>query len=107
MPFRVRRADALGGGHPVGPLQFTGIIGVVFLRGREYRLATYLGARITRLGDGAVEVRQGKYTLTARLIEKTTHPLYAPSGGAMNRIIRGKRGLLRRLPVLSGQHGAA
>lgn len=73
---------------PVGPLQFTGIIGVVFLRGREYRLATYLGARITRLGDGAVEVRQGKYTLTARLIEKTTHPLYAPSGGAMNRIIR-------------------
>ena len=73
---------------PIGPMRFTGIIGVVFLRGREYRLATYLGARITRLGGGAVEVRQGPYTLVARLIGKTAHPLYAPSGGEMNRIIR-------------------
>lgn len=73
---------------PVGPLHFTGIIGVVLLRGREYRLATYLGARITRRGGGAVEIRQGEYTLSARLIEKAAHPLYAPMGGAMSRIVR-------------------
>lgn len=73
---------------PMGPLGFTGIIGIVYLNGKEYRLATYLGARLVQNKDGTIMVRQGKMTLTARLIEKKAQPLYAPTGGAMTRTIR-------------------
>ena len=73
---------------PVGPLGFTGIIGIVYMNGKEYRLATYLGAKLVQNKDGNIVVRQGKLTLTARLIEKNAQPLYAPSGGAMTRTIR-------------------
>lgn len=69
------------GGH------FTGIIGVVLLNGREYRIATYLGARLKYIGNHSVLVRQGNYTLYAKLIEQNFHPLHAPEHGQMNRII--------------------
>lgn len=92
---------------PVGPLQFTGIIGVVFLRGREYRLATYLGARITRLGDGAVEVQAGEIYPYCPAYREDHAPALRPVRRGNEPHHPGKRGLLRRLPVLSGQHGAA
>lgn len=31
---------------PFGPFRFTGIIGIVHLHGKEYRIATYLGAKL-------------------------------------------------------------
>lgn len=73
---------------PLGPLDFTGVIGAVLLGGREIRLATYLGARAQSIGDGTITVRQGELTLTARLLEREAHPLRAPVGGAMERTIR-------------------
>ena len=38
---------------------FTGIIGFVYFGGREYRLATYHGARIKSIGNGCVTICQG------------------------------------------------
>lgn len=73
---------------PLGPLRFTGVIGVVRLDGREYRLATYLGARAERIADGEIAIRQGELTLTAALLEKRAHPLNAPLHGGMTRVIR-------------------
>ena len=72
---------------PVLGFHFTGIIGVVLLSGREYRIATYLGARVKRIGENTVTVKQGKYELTAELLQKNAHPLFAPTNGDMNRTI--------------------
>ena len=66
---------------------FTGIIGIILLGGKEYRIATYLGAKVKRIGNNSVIVKQGKYTLTAKLIEKNSYPLYAPENGKMSRTI--------------------
>lgn len=72
---------------PLGPVCFTGVIAVVMLRGKEYRLATYLGARADMSHPGEVCIRQGRTVLRARLLERTKRPLFAPAGGAMTRII--------------------
>lgn len=73
---------------PMGLVHFTGVIGIIQLSGKEYRLATYLGAKAVKIKDSQVIVRQGALTLTATLLEKTTSPLRAPQNGAMTRIIR-------------------
>ncbi len=72
---------------PLAGFHFTGIIGVVLIDGKEYRIATYLGAKIKHIGDNTVTVCQGNYEITAKLIKKNAHALYAPVNGAMNRII--------------------
>lgn len=66
---------------------FTGIIGIIMLGSKEYRIATYLGADIKKIADGIVTVRQSDYQLTAKLIDKNMQPLYAPSNGRMSRTI--------------------
>ena len=72
---------------PILGFHFTGIIGIVLLNGKEYRIATYLGARVEKIKDNTVTVRQGDYRLTAKLIEKRGQPLRAPIGGSMSRTI--------------------
>lgn len=72
---------------PLGGICFTGVIGVIQYGGREYRLATYLGARAVEIQNGGVVIRQGKDTLTVRLLKKRTAPLAAPVCGAMRRTI--------------------
>ena len=69
------------GGH------FTGIIGIVMMNRREYRIATYLGAKIKRISKNSVTVKQGYYELNTVLIEKNAQPLYAPDHGKMSRTI--------------------
>lgn len=66
---------------------FTGIIGIIFLNNREYRFATYLGARLKYAANNSVLVRQGNYALYVKLIEQNPHPLYAPEHGQMSRTI--------------------
>ena len=73
---------------PLGPVRFTGVIGVVWLGEKEYRLATYLGARTVKIQDGEIVVRQGNLSLTAALLEKNAYPLRAPVSGQMERTIR-------------------
>jgi len=72
---------------PFGLLGFTGIISVVMWRGREYRFATYLGARVDHVRDGKAVIRQGKYVLTAKLLKRNALPLAAPVSGQMIRTI--------------------
>lgn len=73
---------------PLGALQFTGVIGFVYLNGKEYRIATYKRARAVALQDGKIEIEQGKLRFFAELIKKNAHPLAAPTAGAMTRTIR-------------------
>jgi hypothetical protein len=73
---------------PFCGLHFTGIISAIHYEGREYRLATYLGARLEKLGDGEAAIRQGRKNLTVRRLEDKFYPLAAPEKGAMTRIIR-------------------
>lgn len=68
--------------------QFTGVIASVLLDGREYRIASYCGARVLSLGPGAVSVRQGDMRLSAELLEKREQHLQAPVCGNMTRLIR-------------------
>lgn len=72
---------------PLAGFHFRGIIGFVLWHGREYRLATYLGAKAVRVRYGLVRVVQGSLELEARLLERTGNPLKAPIGGDMARII--------------------
>ena len=70
---------------PVG--EFTGCISSVFTRGREYRLATYQGAKIEQWSSSGAVVRQGKYRLEAQLRSERRQPLRAPVEGRMARTI--------------------
>ncbi len=72
---------------PFCGFHFTGVIGVMHHRGKEYRLCTYLGARAVRICNGEVEIRQGRNTLTVRRTEKKDYPLAAPVAGKMSRTI--------------------
>ncbi|MEA5040520.1 MAG: hypothetical protein VB086_11890 [Clostridiaceae bacterium] len=73
---------------PFGPVRFTGIIGIILWRGREYRLATYLGAKALDIGNGTLRIRQGNLSLTAKLIRAQDRLLFAPVRGSMGRRIR-------------------
>lgn len=66
---------------------FKGIIGAVVIDGTEYRIATYLGAKISHAGNNAVIIRQGKYKLYAKLLEEKHQDLNAPVNGEMIRTI--------------------
>ena len=73
---------------PLGPAAFLGVIALVRLAGREWRLASYLGARVTALGGGGVTVRQGDLCLFARRLGGEGRTLRAPAAGAMERTVR-------------------
>lgn len=72
---------------PLGRFHFTGVIGIVLLHGKEYRLATYLGAKAVKTNNGEVIVKQGRLCLTVKQLGSPGHPLQAPIGGAMTRTI--------------------
>lgn len=72
---------------PIAGFHFQGVIGIVLWHGREYRLATYLGAKAVMIRNGLVRVAQGSLELEAELLERTGQPLKAPARGDMVRII--------------------
>lgn len=72
---------------PMAGIHFTGIIGVVLWQGKEYRIATYLGARVVKIKDKTVRVIQGSLELDVRLLEESKRPLKAPAKGNMVRTI--------------------
>lgn len=72
---------------PLGSVAFPGVIALVCLRGREYRFASYLGARIVGVHKGKVLIRQGQFTLSAERLGQSGQPLQAPVCGAMKRTI--------------------
>lgn len=72
---------------PFAGLRFTGVICAILFHGKEYRIATYLGAKAEKIADGEIIVRQGRFVFSAALIEKQAHPLNAPVNGNMSRTI--------------------
>lgn len=70
---------------PVG--SFRGCICAVVHGGREYRLATYRGARIRRWTGEGVTICQGSWRLDARLETGKGQALRAPVEGTMGRIV--------------------
>ncbi len=62
---------------PMAGIHFTGIIGAVLWRGKEYRLATYLGAKVVKIQNNMVRVIQGNLELDARLLETSGRLLKA------------------------------
>lgn len=72
---------------PLAIGKFTGCICAVLYNGREYRLATYRGARIERWSSDSAVIHQGKYRLAVELLEGQGYPLRAPVQGDMGRTI--------------------
>lgn len=72
---------------PMAGIHFTGIIGAVLWHGKEYRIATYLGARVDEMQNKMVRVKQGNLELEVRLLEASERPLNAPVKGDMVRTI--------------------
>ena len=73
---------------PLAVGTFTGCICALRHQGREYRLATYRGARIVAWSEKGAVVRQGKYRLEVELPDKRGRGLRAPVEGRMRRTIR-------------------
>jgi len=73
---------------PFYGLKFWGCICVVWLNGREYRLATYNGVKILRCERGILELSQGKYKLSVTVDLREGVALPAPDLGTMSRVIR-------------------
>ena len=72
---------------PFCGLRFRGCICVVWLGGREYRLATYTGVKILRCEPGQIELKQGKYRLSIEVESRPGQKLAAPRSGKMSHII--------------------
>ena len=72
---------------PMAGIHFTGIIGAILWRGKEYRIATYLGARVAQIKNKMVRVIQGNLELDIRLLKASERPLKAPANGNMVRTI--------------------
>lgn len=72
---------------PMVGIHFTGIIGNILWKGRQYRLATYLGARPVQIKDRRLRIVQGDLEFAAALLSASGHPLKAPENGNMIRTI--------------------
>lgn len=72
---------------PFGLFNFTGIICVIMYNNKEYRLATYLGAKIIKVTENEVIIKQNDMLLEIRLIKRCSLPLLAPQRGNMIRTI--------------------
>lgn len=73
---------------PIGKFSFTRNHLLYLYGGRQYRLATYLGAKVLRLRPQTVIVRQGKKYLRADVLKVAPHPLQAPMRGGMSAVSR-------------------
>jgi len=72
---------------PFCGFNFKGCICVVYHKGREYRLATYLGVKILQCNSRKIILKQGKYLLVVNISSRKGHDLPAPQNGKMSRTI--------------------
>lgn len=73
---------------PAGKFSFLGCIGVIWIKGQEYRLGTYLGAKVIYADAEKLIIRQKDTLFSAELLEGKPQALRAPDAGAMTRMIR-------------------
>ena len=55
---------------PMAGIHFTGVIGVILWYGKEYRLATYLGAKVVQIENEKIRIVQGDMELEVCLLER-------------------------------------
>lgn len=67
---------------PVG--SFEGILCQIFYRGKQYRFATYHGAKIIQKTSRSISIKQGKMRVYVMSLEKGGHRLRIPKDGEMN-----------------------
>lgn len=67
--------------------RFLGSICVIQYKKKEYRIATYLGAKVIKMKNGFL-LTQGRYKFYVSLLKSNPQHLYAPNKGAMERGIR-------------------
>lgn len=72
---------------PFFDLHFRGCICAIHYKGKEYRLATYLGVRVLACTRRHIVLRQGKYRLEIKIQGGGGHRLRAPVNGEMRRMI--------------------
>ena len=72
---------------PFGGFSFTGCIGSILFNDKEYRIATYCGAKLLHVSPVSATVRQKDLLFRARLMDSGGHRLRAPSAGGMTRTI--------------------
>ena len=73
---------------PFYGLKFWGCIAIVWLNGREYRLATYNGVKILCCQADCLDIKRGKYRLMITVDRNEGQLLAAPQSGVMKRPIR-------------------
>ena len=72
---------------PFCGLKFRGCICVIQYRGKEYRLATYLGVRVVTCTKNKIVLKQGKFRLEIKIKGQNGQKLNAPQNGEMKRTI--------------------
>ncbi len=88
---------------PFCGFRFEGCICVLMTAGKEYRLATYLGAA-ARVSDREIVLRQGKLRLRVTILsEGDGHPLASPHLGQMSGIIKEQNNAQIRVQLTSGE----
>ncbi len=75
---------------PVG--SFEGFFCQILYRGKQYRLATYLGAKIMQKTNRSISIKQGDMRVYIMAFEKGGHPMQAPLDGEM-------KGTIHQLPA--------
>ena len=68
--------------------EFWGVIASVIDNKKEYRIATYRGAKIKTIREGYAEIIQHKYRLVFEAENEDGQELLAPQDGKMDRLIR-------------------
>lgn len=89
---------------PLGPAAITGVIALVRWQQKEYRLATYRGARAVTIQNGGIVVRQGRWELRARRLAPGGTALRAPVTGRMHRTIHEQAACPARYSLRCGGH---
>lgn len=69
-------------------IKFKGSICLVLIKDKEYRIATYLGAKILDFSKYRAEIKQRNYLLVAEQLSESPLDLKAPVDGVMKRIIK-------------------
>ncbi|MBQ6820728.1 MAG: hypothetical protein IJO26_05480 [Clostridium sp.] len=67
--------------------KFKGCIAIVYYQGKEYRLATYNGAKIIKYDEKQVIIKKGVYKLEIEIRDLSPQELLAPNIGEMKRTI--------------------
>ena len=73
---------------PIAGLHFDGVLAALHLYGKEYKMGTYLGAKVKTDWKSRIIIRQGDLKLRAQLLSGEGNELLAPEHEAMDRRIR-------------------